>query len=272
MWKSYTDTDNSLPGSLAADMDLELDGKLVLISGGSRGIGLAIAREFVQEGGSVVISARHLPDLISAQNAIGERCAIRQADAADASACAALIASIEEQWGKLDILVSCAGSSASVPPGEETAQEWQRVMAANLFAATNLIAAATPLLAKSASANIVCISSICGREVLGAPVTYSAAKSALDATVKGLSRPLAKLGIRINAVSPGNIFIPGGTWDRKLRQDRDAVDAMLLRDVPLQCLGRPEWIADAVCFLASSRAQFITGANLVVDGGQTRGL
>jgi 3-oxoacyl-[acyl-carrier protein] reductase len=253
-------------------MELELAGKLVLVSGGSRGIGLAIARQFALEGCAVVIAARHFPDLEAAQTLIGECCAIYQTDAADASACAALIAEIEGRWGRLDILVACAGSGASVPPGEETAQEWQRVISGNLFATTNLITAATPLLGKSAPANIVCISSICGREVLGAPVTYSAAKSALDATVKGLSRPLAKLGIRINAVSPGNILAPGGTWDRKLQENPQAVEAMLLRDVPLQCLGKPEWIADAVCFLASSRAQFITGANLVVDGGQTRGL
>lgn len=261
-----------MPGRLAARMDLELAGKLVLVSGGSRGIGLAIARQFVLEGCSVIIAARHLPDLEAAQKSIGEACAIYQVDATDASACAALIAGIEKRWGRLDRLITCAGSGASVPPGAETAQEWERVIAGNLFATTNLISAATPLLAKSAPANIVCISSICGREVLGAPVTYSAAKSALDATVKGLSRPLAKAGIRINAVSPGNIFTPGGTWDRKLRENPQAVEAMLLHDVPLQTLGRPEWVADAVCFLASSRAQFITGTNLVVDGGQTRGI
>lgn len=253
-------------------MELELAGKLVLVSGGSRGIGLGIARQFAQEGCAVVISARHLPDLEAAQKSIGGSCAIYQADAADALACAALIADIETRWGRLDILVTCAGSGASVPPGAETPQEWQRVMSGNLFAATTLIAAATPLLEKSAPANIVCISSICGREVLGAPVAYSAAKAALDATVKGLSRPLAKSGIRINAVSPGNIFAPGGTWDNRLRENRQAVEAMLQRDVPLQRLGEPEEIADAVCFLASARARFITGANLVVDGGQTRGV
>ena len=253
-------------------MELELAGKLVLVSGGSRGIGLAIARQFALEGCSVIITARHLPDLEAAQRSIGASCSIYQTDAAEAAACTALIAAIEKQWGRLDVLVTCAGSGASVAPGAETAQEWQRVMSGNLFAATNLITAATPLLEASAPANIVCISSICGRETLGAPVTYSAAKSALDAAVKGLSRPLAKLGVRINAVSPGNIFTPGGTWDHKLRENPQAVEAMLLRDVPLQCLGKAEWVADAVCFLASSRAQFITGANLVVDGGQTRGL
>ncbi len=253
-------------------MELELAGKIVLVSGGSRGIGLAIARQFAVEGCSVIITARHLPDLEAARGVIGEACAIYEADATDTSACAALIAYVEKRMGRLDVLVTCAGSGASVTPGAETAQEWQRVISGNLFAATNLVSAATLLLERSAPANIVCISSICGREVLGAPVTYSAAKSALDATVKGLSRPLAKRGIRINAVSPGNVFTPGGTWDRKLREDHQAMAEILRRDVPLQRLGKPEEIADAVCFLASARAQFITGANLVVDGGQTRGI
>jgi 3-oxoacyl-[acyl-carrier protein] reductase len=253
-------------------MELELAGKIVLVSGGSRGIGQAIARQFASEGCSVIITARHLPDLEVARDIIGEACAIYQMDATDASACAALIADVEKRWGRLDGLVTCAGSGASVPPGAESAQEWQRVISGNLFAATNFIAAATPLLETSAPSSIVCISSICGSEVLGAPVTYSAAKSALDATVKGLSRPLAKRGIRINTVSPGNVFTPGGTWDRKLQEDRPAVEEMLRRDVPLQRLGRPEEIADAVCFLASARAQFITGANIVIDGGQTRGV
>jgi 3-oxoacyl-[acyl-carrier protein] reductase len=252
-------------------MDLELNGKVVLVSGGSRGIGLSIARLFAREGGFVGIAARHLADLEAAKQNIGGACSIHPADATDALACAALVRDIIETWGKLDILVTCAGSGVSVPPGQETAEEWQRVIALNLFSATNVISAATPLLSRSAPASIVCVSSICGQEVLGAPVTYSAAKSALDATVKGLSLPLARKGIRINAVSPGNIYFSGGTWDRKLKENPEAVQAMLSSEVPMQCLGQPEWVADAVAFLASSRAQYITGTNLVIDGGQTRG-
>jgi 3-oxoacyl-[acyl-carrier protein] reductase len=117
---------------------------------------------------------------------------------------------------------------------------------------------------------IVCVSSICGLAALGAPVTYSAAKAALNATVRGLARPLALEGIRINAVAPGNILSPDGTWARKLAENRPAVDEMLARDVPMRRLGKPEEIADIVAFLASPRAAFITGTVIVADGGQLR--
>jgi 3-oxoacyl-[acyl-carrier protein] reductase len=252
-------------------MELELSGKVALVAGGSRGIGLAIATRLAREGCTVAIAARQSEGLQAAQHEIGPDTSIHQADLTRTREAERLVGEIVAAHGRLDILVTCVGSGASVPPGSETTAEWQRVMALNLFSATDLITAATPLLAQSAPASIVCISSICGREALGAPVTYSAAKSALDATVKGLSRPLGRQQIRINAVSPGNIYFPGGTWDRKAREAPDAVAAMLRSDVPLGCLGKPEWVADAVAFLASARAIFITGANLVVDGGQTRG-
>jgi 3-oxoacyl-[acyl-carrier protein] reductase len=117
---------------------------------------------------------------------------------------------------------------------------------------------------------IVCISSICGLAALGAPVTYSAAKAALNATVRGLARPLAADGIRINAVAPGNILFEGGIWASKLAGSKSAVDDMLAREVAMRRLGKPEEIADLVAFLGSPRAAFITGTVMVADGGQLR--
>ncbi|MGY3357515.1 NAD(P)-dependent dehydrogenase (short-subunit alcohol dehydrogenase family) [Bradyrhizobium sp. GM0.4] len=105
---------------------------------------------------------------------------------------------------------------------------------------------------------------------LGAPVAYYAAKAALNATVRGLARPLALEGIRINAVAPGNILGPDGTWARKIAENKQAVDDMLQREVALRRLGTPEEIADVVAFLASPRAAFISGSVMVADGGQLR--
>jgi 3-oxoacyl-[acyl-carrier protein] reductase len=145
------------------------------------------------------------------------------------------------------------------------------VMDLNLFAATNMMEAARPLMARGSSDRaIVCISSIAGMAALGAPVTYYAAKAALNATVRGLARPLALEGIRINAVAPGNILSPDGTWARKIAENKQAVDDMLQREVALRRLGTPEEIADVVAFLASPRAAFITGSVMVADGGQLR--
>jgi 3-oxoacyl-[acyl-carrier protein] reductase len=251
-------------------LNLELQGKVALIGGGSRGIGLAIAKTLAKEGCRVAIAARNEAHLRSAAADFGADVLVHATDLADAAQCEQLVATVEARYGRLDILVTNAGSGASTPPGQETSEAWRAALDVNLMTAVNLIAAARPLMARGGGGAIVCISSICGREAAGAPVTYSAAKAALDATVLGLSRPLAAERIRINGVAPGNVLFPGGTWDRRRAEAPDAVAAMLSRDVPLGRFGAPEEIADAVAFLASARAGFATGATLVVDGGQTR--
>ncbi|MBR0815050.1 SDR family oxidoreductase [Bradyrhizobium diazoefficiens] len=252
-------------------MRLELNDRVALVTGASRGIGLAIARTLAAEGAKVALAARGADAVNAARATIGINASAHIADVTDPAAAKALVESVDKQWDRLDILVCNVGSGASVPPGMETAAEWSRIIDLNLFAATNMIEAARPLMAHgSGDRAIVCISSIAGMAALGAPVTYYAAKAALNATVRGLARPLALDGIRINAVAPGNILAADGTWARKIAENKQAVDDMLQREVALRRLGTPEEIADVVAFLASPRAAFITGSVMVADGGQLR--
>lgn len=142
------------------------------------------------------------------------------------------------------------------------------IFALNLWSTTNSVEAARDALAASKGV-VVCISSICGMEVIpGAPVTYSSAKAALHAYVRGIARPLGNQGVRINAVAPGNILFDGSVWSRKLLEDKLAVQSMLEKEVSLGCLGSPGDVANLVAYLASPRSSFCTGGGWSIDGGQ----
>lgn len=250
-------------------MDLDLAGKVALVTGSSKGLGRAIATVLHKEGCRVAINGRYHGPLDVLARQMGDGVVSVAADVADPEACRNLVRRVEELFGRLDILVCNVGSGTSVPPGRETPAEWRRVLDVNLASTTNMVEAATEALARK-NGSIVCISSICGVEALGAPVTYSAAKAALNAYVRGIARPLGARNVRINAVAPGNVLFEGSIWERKLAEDVQAVQAMLDREVSLKRLGRAEEIADIVTFLASPRSAFATGAVFVVDGGQLR--
>jgi 3-oxoacyl-[acyl-carrier protein] reductase len=250
-------------------MDLELSGKTALVTGSSRGIGHAIAAALHAEGCRVALNGRDRDALAAASAALPGSAAVA-GDVSEPQTARRVLADALEQLGRLDILICNVGSGRSVPPGHETYDEWQRVFALNLWSATNAVEAARPALAGT-QGSIVLVSSICGLEVVpGAPVTYAAAKAALHAYMRGMVRPLAQDGVRVNMVSPGNIVFPGSSWDTKWQADPSAVRAMLEREVPLRRLGTPEEIAAAVVFLASARAAFITGTDLTADAGQSR--
>jgi NAD(P)-dependent dehydrogenase (short-subunit alcohol dehydrogenase family) len=248
-------------------MELEISGKRALITGSSRGIGRAIAEVLRSAGCRIAINARGRGDLAQTARALSGA-AVVAGDVSIPEEAKRVVAEATQALGALDIVVCNVGSGHSVSPGDETAEEWKRVFALNLWSATNVVEAAREALQASRGV-VVCISSICGLEVVpSAPVTYSAAKAALHAYVRGIARPLGRHGIRINAVAPGNILFEGSVWSRKLDADSAGVKTMLESDVALARLGTPREVAELVAFLASSRAGFATGGVWTLDGGQ----
>jgi len=250
-------------------MKLDLMGKRALISGSSRGIGKAIAHGLHAEGCRVALNGRNAGDLNAAGAELhGSLCI--NGDVTRPEEAHRVVTEAVSGLGGLDILVCNVGGGRSVPPGQETYQEWQRVFATNFWSTTNMVESALQALRDSRGV-VVCVSSICGLEVVpGAPLTYSAAKAALHAYVRGIAWPLGKDGVRINAVAPGNIVFEGSVWSRKLSENPQAVHTMLERDVALNRLGTPENVADLVTYLASPRANFATGVVWTLDGGQVR--
>ncbi|APW44187.1 SDR family NAD(P)-dependent oxidoreductase [Rhodoferax saidenbachensis] len=246
----------------------EFAGKTALVTGASQGIGLAIAQTLSAQGCRVALNGRNVDRLNAAVVALPGAIAVA-GDVSDPAQAKKVVNDALATLGRLDVLVCNVGSGRSVAPGMESFDEWIRVFAVNLWSATNSVEAARHALAQSKGV-VVCISSICGLEVVpGAPVTYSAAKAALHAYVRGMARPLGSEGVRINAVAPGNILFDSSVWARRLADDPQAVQTMLARDVPLRRLGTSEEVADLVAFLASSRAAFATGGVWKLDGGQT---
>lgn len=249
-------------------MDLDLTGKRVIVTGSSHGIGLSIVKAFHAEGCHVLANGRDqsrlnssIADIDGCFGVVGDVTCPLQAHK--------LIKQSVEILGGIDIVVCNVGSGASVPPGSECFSDWQKSLSLNFSSATNIVEASMPWLRKTKGV-IVCISSICGVEVIpGAPVTYSVAKAALNAYIRGISVPLAIDGIRINGVAPGNIVFEGSVWDKKIKQDVLIVEKMLSERVPLNRLGSPNDVASLVLWLSSPVSSFVTGSIYITDGGQT---
>lgn len=259
-------------------MDYGLAGQRVLVTGSSQGIGKAIASLFLSEGCHVTLNGRNANKLALAKLELSEHSAERistfAGDLTHANTINELASAIKAEGG-IHHLICNIGNGKSTADAQFNYQEWLRMFEINFFSAVQCISSLLPLLTESTTHNfqptITLISSICGNEGLG-PASYATAKAATNAYVNNMARQLGPKGIRINVVSPGNVLFPGSTWEQKMAEDPQAVTAMLENEVPLQRFATPEDIANTVVFLSSSRASFVTGANWVVDGGQTRSI
>jgi 3-oxoacyl-[acyl-carrier protein] reductase len=261
-------------------MNLDLENQSVLITGSGSGIGRGIAEGFLKEKALAILSDLNEKFLNNTaeefSNLYGSDKVLKFFGDLDKSETLEnLYQFIIEKVGRLDHLVCNIGSGQSVPSLEEDVAEFQRMLNINLLNAVGVVNQLLPLLEKSVSndsyyPSITFVGSICGVETLGCPVAYASAKSALVSYAKNISFPLGKKNIRVNVVSPGTIMFPGSTWDKKIAEDPENVGTMLKNEVPLQCFGDIEDVANTIVFLSSKRARFVNGVNWVVDGGQTR--
>jgi len=257
-------------------LDLELKDKIVCVTGSTRGIGRSIANEFLREGARVAISGRTQEDLDRVTSEFKDRWGQDrvlsfQGDVTLKEDIKAYIERIEKRWKGLDILVANLGSGKGPSGWKIELEEWQEALQLNLIGASLIVNQAVPLMRSRGGGTIIFISSLAGVESLPAPISYSCAKSGIVTLGKLLSRSLSEENIRVNVVAPGNIFFPGGVWERKFNENPSWVKEYINAEVPVKRLGSPEDIAHAVMFLSSARASFLTGACMVVDGGQSKG-
>lgn len=252
-------------------MDLQLEGRSVIVTGASRGIGRAIAAGFLAEGANVTICARGREALTATAEALrtsvpGGHVEAVPADLTTAAAAGRVLDTAAGTFGRVDVLVNNAGATVR---GGTLLQDLSRSFDLNVLAPLRMMELARPYLRASGQGAVVNISSIYGRES-GGPPQYNASKSAQIALTKSLAVEWIKDGIRVNSVAPGSVAFEGGSWGRRLREDPEGMAAFVRENIPGGRFGTVEEVARTVVFLASPAASWVVGATLNVDGGQSR--
>ncbi|RQW22030.1 SDR family oxidoreductase [Bacillus sp. C1-1] len=244
-------------------MNLQLKGKTVFVTGGTKGIGRAIALAFADEGCKVAVCARgegetfptDIPVILGDVTKFEERERIFQ--------------EVTARIGPIDILINNAGGSNGAEIEKTTMDEFQQAFELNYFSAVHFSKLVLPGMKANKEGVIIQVSSIFGRES-GGKATYNNAKAALISFTKALADEVMHEGIRVNSVAPGSVLHPTGNWQKRLDENPEKINQFVQTNIPAGRFGKPEEIADVVVFLASSKASWVTGSSLQVDGGQSK--
>jgi 3-oxoacyl-[acyl-carrier protein] reductase len=257
-------------------MDLQLQGKAAIVTGSSRGLGLASARALLAEGCRVCVCARGAETLERAAAELRrltgpESILSVSADLATAQGAETVVNAALQAFGRVDILVNNVGLAKGGEIADTTDAAWQEAFDQTLYPAIRMSRLVVPHMKQQGGGSIVMIASIWGRES-GGRMTYNAVKAAEISLAKSMAQQLAKDGIRVNSVAPGSILFPEGSWDKRQKADPDGIAEFVRRELPFGRFGRPEEVGAVVAFLASPRASWISGSCVPVDGCQSRSL
>ena len=257
-------------------MNLDLNGKVAIVTGSSRGLGLASAAALVQEGCRVTICARgetRLTEATTELRRLGghDRILPFTGDLSVPDVMERLVERTVETFGGLDILVNNMGLARGGTILDTSDAEWQEAFDQTLFPAIRASRLAVPHMRQRGGGAIVMIASIWGRES-GGRMTYNVVKAAEISLAKAMAQQLARDNIRVNSVAPGSIRFPGGSWDRRVQEEPDVMAEFVRTELPFGRFGRPEEVGAVVAFLVSGRASWISGASVTVDGCQSRSL
>ncbi len=253
-------------------MDLGLKGKTAVITGGSRGIGRAIAHAFADEGANVAICARgeaQLRQTADELRAKGVQVVAVPSNVLARAEVERFVATAAETLGRVDVLVNNAGGRVGAGLLDTTDDDWRLSAEINFFSALHAIRAAVPYLRRQGGV-IVSISSIYANERWEGQLGYNAFKAALSVFGSRVAKDLIPDNIRVVGVAPGSILFPGGGWQRRIDADPEGMARWAARELPAGRFGRPEEVASVVVFLASERASWVNGETVRVDGLQSR--